>query len=264
MFQRDEALPKVLPGVEEPVLGTRPDVSSNAHMEPHDAPDDMTTQLEKGWLKYARDVIGCDDVHLKECRGFRPDWFQKSCLDDSIRWPGNLGSNYEHASLKILCLAQIHNEGRLAKTALDFEAVMRGFRNGSIGEGELLKKCRKHYERQIPTWGTCRFTDILPFRFTAADVAYANIAKCWAPARTGGLRVDNQPTMTSCNERFPIRCLVDLLEPDLIVQVGKCSALEGQLLDQERFVVANRDLPEDRADRAEKAKCVRERFGHYL
>jgi hypothetical protein len=217
-----------------------------------------STPLEKAWLDYARGVIGCDDVHLEKCRGFRKPSFQTSGLDDSIRWPGNLGSNYERASVKIFCLAQIHNDRVLYLTARYLEPAMRNFRDGSIGESEFLQRCREYYEKQIPNWGTWgRFTDILPSQVTVADIAYANIAKCWAPGATRDLPVNNQPTMTRCNERFPIHCLIDLLKPDLIVQVGKCSALEGRSFTQKRFVVANRDFPKDRADRAQKAELVR-------
>jgi hypothetical protein len=217
-----------------------------------------TTPLEKAWLNYARGVIGCDDVHLKQCRSLRKPSFQKFGLDDSIRWPGNLGSNYERTCVKILCLAQIHNDRVLDLTARCLEPAMRDFRDGSIGDSKFLQRCREYYEKRILTWGTWgRFTDILPSQVTAADIAYANIAKCWAPGATRDLPVNNQPTMTRCNERFPIHCLVDLLKPDLIIQVGKCSALEGQSFIQKRFVVANRDFPKDRADRAEKAELVR-------
>jgi len=221
-----------------------------------------STPLEKAWLDYARGVIGCDDVHLEKCRGFRKPSFQKFGLDDSIRWPGNLGSNYEHTCVKILCLAQIHNDRVLKDTASELEPAMRNFRDGSIGDSEFLQRCREYYEKQIPNWVTWRrrFTDILPSQVTVADIAYANIAKCWAPASTRLLRVNNQPTMTACNERFPVRCLVDLLKPDLIVQVGTCNALDGHLLDQERFVVPNSDRPEDVKDRAAKGKLVRERW----
>ncbi len=217
-----------------------------------------TTPLEKAWLNYARGIIGCDDEHLKQCRRLRKPSFPNFGLDDSIRWPGNLGSNYERTCVKVLCLAQIHNDRVLDLTARGFEPAMRDFRDGSIGDSKFLQCCREYYEKQIPNWGTWRkFTDILPSQVTVADIAYANIAKCWAPAWTRVLRVDNQPTMTACNERFPIHCLVDLLKPDLIVQVGRCGALDGQLFTQKRFVVAGGNFPGDRADRAEKAKLVR-------
>jgi hypothetical protein len=223
------------------------------------------TDLESAWLRYAHDVVACDDKHLKRCQSLRKTWFGDCGLDDSVRWPGNLGTHYESASLRVLCLAQIHNDGHLAETLGHFQSVLCKFRKGSISPKEFLVQCREQYEKTIIQWGTWRrFYEIVPIPVTY--VAYANIAKCWAPADQSkqGRPVNNQPAMKACNERFPITKLVSLLAPDLIVQIGKCDAVASADLCVRRFVVNNTDRPDSKAQRREAKLEIRRLFGDRL
>src|SRR5438874_178916 len=119
------------------------------------------TNLEKAWLEYAHEVVACDHAHLEECQRLRKPWFVNCGLDDSIRWPGNLGSHYEAAPLRVLCLAQIHNDRHLAQTLGHFQSVLREFRDRSIAPADFLVRCREEYEKTIIKWGTWpRFYEI--------------------------------------------------------------------------------------------------------
>jgi hypothetical protein len=220
---------------------------------------------ERAWLDYAHDVVCCEKDHLNTSRGQRKSYFADQGLDDRVRWPGNLGSEYELAPLRVLCLAQIHNDRRLGASMQEFQRDLLRFLSAQCRPEAFLRRCRVTYQATIPTWGPwSRFAEILDatgVSLAVGDVVYANVAKCWAPASRRGEAPDNQKTMRLCNKRFLISRLVKIVDPEFIIQVGVCDALnDDDFGGRYREVLNNNSRPDSRAGlQAAKAR-VREKY----
>lgn len=219
---------------------------------------------ERAWLDYAHDVVCCND-HLGACRAQRKPYFTDNGLDDTVRWPGNFGSGYERAPLRVLCLAQIHNDRHLAASMPGFQMKLLSFQAAQCRPEAFLQRCRKAYEATIPSWGPwTQFAEVLGAtnaRLDVSDVVYANVAKCWAPPSRLGEAPNNQKTMKICNKRFPVSRLVEIVDPEFIIQVGVCAALiESDFGSRYREILNNNSRPDSRA-RLEAAKVrVREKY----
>jgi hypothetical protein len=230
------------------------------------------TKMESGWLDYARDVIACNPSHLEMCRERRQAWFPPvPSLCDSIRWPGNFGSAYEVQDFRVLVFGQIHLAGMLADSLGHLQPDMIEFRNGRLSPKDFLTKSQSAYESVMRGWGPWKKIESvlgdaarrlsLPCPIEPSHIAYSNIAKCWAPAnnRNRSLKrfVDNQPTMQLCSvqPQFRPSRLHEILQPDFVLQIGRCEAVsDDDFGDSPRAVLpqSGKNLERDIA----QAKCL--------
>jgi hypothetical protein len=168
--------------------------------------------------------------------------------------------------VRIFCIAQIHNDKHLYSSFRKFEDSLRALRLGTITLPEYLRVSQHDYEAVISKWGPWgRFLDMFKGTkrpVTPADVLYTNIAKCWAPAAVTGRTVDNSGALALCGARYPIRDLIAMAKPHLIVQIGAGSfgarnANDGVIL---HVQVHNNDRPPARQQRVEAATLIRRTF----
>jgi hypothetical protein len=154
---------------------------------------------------------------------------------------------------------------KLAASMQDFDAELLRFQAAQCSPEAFLQRCREAYEAAISDWGPwSRFAEILGETHASvgvSDVVYANVAKCWAPASREGEQPDNQKTMKACNERFRLSRLVEIVDPELIIQVGVCDALkESDFGGRYREVVNNNNRPASREQLRNTKTRVRERY----
>ncbi len=180
------------------------------------------TAMENRWLKYARSVIDVDAEHVTACLKAKGG-AQCDGLDQSLRWPGYIGSKYEASDFRLLFVAQTHNPGDLAATIGHFQATMRKWIKAPVsddGDAAFLTALQSAYEPAMPQWGPWERT----FRHfisengqTKQSVAYTNVAKCWLPPSQPNETQLTGPPMLACNQRFKISELITLLAPAVVV-----------------------------------------------
>ena len=168
--------------------------------------------LAARWLTFAREVVS-DEAHRASCAiaggsdpafGFPPD----------VRWPGYLGADYQAGG--VLWISNIHRNFDSAGLPRAFAAtaadVIRCWRDGSDSDDQFLAAIRTTYERGPRQWtvGSWPGKALLSLDVDLRSVAYTNVAKCQA--------VDTGVALQKlCIGRWPIRRLVELLAPGLVL-----------------------------------------------
>jgi hypothetical protein len=188
------------------------------------------TQIESAWLvEWARPIIACPEEHRRECVS-RGGAAGAPSADASLRWPGNIGVNFELVvpSRRILCVSQIHlaAEWGMARRNLGaLESDMRAWRDGRLPDASFLERYRSTYSDLLKEWGPWRngFRRILEDQRIALDtgaIAYVNMAKCWRPP--GG----QYGVMRCCEGWMSIARLCGVVKPGGILVLSGDSVLD--------------------------------------
>lgn len=193
----------------------------------------MATQadLETSFLAYARSVIRATSHEAacrRACGHIPPDTVEAPYL----RWPGYLGREYQRGGL--LCVSHVHTRfasgGLAAMNALIQRAVAAtvGWREGTSDDAEWLDATRAMY---VCGLGDRGWTVGKHYRTAWAElgedehsIAYVNAARCQylgsPPARL----------IRTCLADLPLRPLIDILRPRLVLTTVRQISVESRLL----------------------------------
>jgi hypothetical protein len=180
--------------------------------------------IRDAWYSYAKAVAGIDHGHRLECVA-ATGATGTPALDSNIRWPGYLGSNYESASMKLLCVGQVHHAADLFATLGHVQPLL-----GALGSGpcdpNIMETITAEYERAMVRWGPWgKFRKILgPLGLDQTSIAYTNVAKCWQTLDPS-ISPDCRRPMKACSKRFPISQLAKAIHANAIVIMSAESTL---------------------------------------
>jgi hypothetical protein len=182
--------------------------------------------IESNWLDYAYAVATADDSHC----------LCKPSTNGRVRWPGFLGQRY--AEKRVLFLGARHNTDNLFTGALrEYAEKLRTWasreRDTSV-DAAFLEQMRKAHRMTFDQWSRQGVWKIFKrlseeLSFTFEQVAFANLAKCYAPNSLG----EDDVYIPGCSESFDINVLVNAIQPTIIFfakdnAVGRAVHIDGE------------------------------------
>src|SRR5579884_2858988 len=137
------------------------------------------TELEARWLEdWARPIVAVSSQHRQDCERSGGATGEPR-LDSNLRWPGYIGSRFESARLRILCIAQIHHGPELHRTLGHVQESMRQWVDREIDDEIFFGTLQRAYQAAIIEWGPWKktFAKLLSGRgIDETAISYTNFA----------------------------------------------------------------------------------------